>query len=57
MPALRLGRRAERGHVDAHRVDALKNLANDAVLPGCVEPLQHEQHAAFALGEEPYLER
>jgi hypothetical protein len=55
--ALLLGRRPERGDVDAHRVDALEDLANDPVLPGCIEPLQHEQHAALALGEQPPLKR
>ena len=43
--------------MDAHRVDALEDLADDPVLAGCVEPLEHEQHAAPALGEEPSLER
>ena len=40
----------------AHRVDAVEHAPDDAVLPGRVEALQHEQDAPAVLGVEPVLE-
>src|SRR5207342_3867062 len=41
---------------DSLRVDAGEDRADHAVLAGCVEPLEHEEHAALALGEQTGLE-
>ncbi len=50
-------RRAERVHLDPLRVHAGEDAADDAVLARAVEPLEHEQQAALALGVEPLLEQ
>jgi hypothetical protein len=38
------------------RVDAGEHRADDAVLAGCIEALEHEEDAAPSLGEEALLE-
>ena len=50
-------RRAERVHLDPLRVHAGEDAADDAVLASAVEPLEHEQQAALALGVESLLEQ
>ena len=56
MSELRLRRHSERGGADAERVDTGEDRADDAVLTGRIESLEHDQDAPRALGVEPLLE-
>jgi hypothetical protein len=53
---LRPGRHAERSELQADRVDAGEDAADDAVLPRGVESLQDQEDAAPVLGVEAVLE-
>lgn len=50
-------RNFEGSHLDALRIDAVKHVANDAILACSVHPLQNNQHFVFAFGIEQLLQR
>ena len=54
--ALLLARHAERGDVEAGRVDARQHRADDAVLAAGVDRLEHDEQGPLALGEQPLLQ-
>jgi hypothetical protein len=56
MTELGADRSLERLDPAALRVDSLERGPNDAVLAGCIESLEHEQHAVLAFCEETLLE-
>ena len=50
------GWRREGDGATAQRVQALEDRADDAVLSGRVNPLEHQEQASGAFGVEPLLE-
>ena len=49
-------RRLEGVHVAAHRIDAVEDVLDDAVLAGCVHALQDQEHRPSVLGVKPLLQ-
>ena len=49
-------RRLERHDMQAERIDFVKHRADRAVLAARVHALQHQQHAAFALRVQTFLQ-
>src|SRR5207248_4567000 len=50
------GRRLEAGHGAALWVEPAERAADHTVLPGRVDTLEHQQHAALGLGPQPSVQ-